>query len=232
MNSLSGLYTEDKMPLLDKIEKRLATIINNEILKGGSGSGNFGHEGRPGEVGGSGPGGGGSASSGNGGSGGGGKTGKEWHHSLNKGEKESLDRWTTHAGSIRHYQKTRSGSAQTKETAKNLESALAKDGSYEGVVWRGAGCWNEEDYNNLVNSKIIKFNAFASSSKDVKIATRFARTKGRSILFKINCKTGVDISSISAMSKEQEVILKNKTRYRVTGSSKKATYTRIDLEEI
>jgi HK97 family phage portal protein len=176
--------------------------------KGGEGSGNFGHEGRPGEVGGSGPGGGTSGgdkpkpSDGGGGgtSDGGGTTGEEWHSSLTDDEKRAVRGWTQNRyGDIRNYQLTGEGDRETIALSKSLDTALDKDGSYEGKLYRGI------DESESVARDFISLRS------------------ERSVLFEINSKSGVDVESLSFRPIEREVILKRGTSYRILSKTEETT---------
>ena len=49
-----------------------------------------------------------------------------------------------------------------------------KDGSYKGTVYRGISLLSEENYNKLIESDEIQFNAHSSASKSENTALSFA----------------------------------------------------------
>ncbi len=218
--------------------------IPPKSFKGGGGSGNYGHEGRPGEVGGSGPSSGGSEGdgkpSGNKPKPSGGKptgnepseghssgiSGEEWANSLSDDERKAVESWQIGDWeSIREYQKT--GKGEGKELNDKWQSALGKDGSYEGTVYRGIGNLDEESLGKLTSAKTLTLKADSSSSMDAQQAASFALSGGLSksssgVMYKINAKTGVNITPASSKpyTSQMEVILKQGTTYNITKRTK------------
>ena len=194
--------------------------------KGGEGSGNFGHEGRPREVGGSGEG------------GGNGKptsekpSGREWDDSLSESEKDHLGVWQGSGYSKIRNAEMGQGNEVDIERAKAFNAALDKDGAYEGVTYRGLHDLDDASYNSIVNSTEIEWKASSSATKDKAMGEYFARGKNNNVVFRIQGKTGVDISSISELGKEEkEVILRKGTKYKVLGRADVGNYTYVNLKE-
>lgn len=123
---------------------------------------------------------------------------------------------------------------QAKGALAKFDSALNKDGSYEGTVYRGLNNLDDESFDSIVNSKTIEMKSHSSASKDLTQAKAFTQgSKGKSVLFKIQSKTAVDIEAVShkVWAAQKEVILKKGTAYKVTGQSKSGGVTVLHLEE-
>lgn len=213
----------------DDVEDALRTMlylpakVTKEVEKlGGEGSGNWGHAGRPGEVGGS-------------GGGGGGKSGTVWHNSLNSTEKGHVSAWQEE-GEYRTIRQAEMGKGNPESIARAraFNAVLDKDGNYEGVTYRGLNNLDEDSFNSLSQSEEIEWKSSSSASKDKQVALNFAQPRGagRSVLFKIKGKTGVDISAIpSELAGEFEVILRKGTKYQVLGRGEMENIYYMTLQE-
>ena len=192
-----------------------------ESYKGGEGSGNFGHEGRPGEVGGS-------------GEGGGGLTGSDWENSLGAQETKAMKGWVGGSAKIREYQRDGKGDAKTKKETELIESALNKDGNYEGKAYRGVDNLSDADYKEILSSDTIELEALSSATKEKRVAFGFAKGKNN-VVFEINAKSGVDIGKFSLLG-EKEVILRKGAKYKTLGSKTEKvgnyTFTVLRMKEL
>lgn len=147
-----------------------------------------------------------------------GPTGKEWKETLTQTEQEAMRGWGSSGYiDIREFQRTGMGLPRIKKYTKALESAMQKDGAYNGTTYRGLAHLDPKAMNAVRNSKVITLDATTSATKDFKIAADFARGsgKGNSIIFDIKTKTGVDYGTFSV--KESEVLLHKGASYRVVG---------------
>jgi hypothetical protein len=131
------------------------------------------------------------------------------------------------------------GSPEDLKYAALLESALDKDGHYLGTVYRGLHDLTDEQIKSITSAKQISWNALSSASKDETVCHRFLMSevpigqpdKGKSVLFKIQSKTGVDLEPVSSgggFAKEKEVVLKRNTTYEVAGTQKKTITQKIE----
>ncbi len=191
------------------------------VKEGGQGSGNFGHEGRPGEIGGS-------------GGGGGGISGQEWAGSLSEEQTQHIIDWqdNTSCARIRNAQIK----GENIPEAKALDDVLNTDGNYEGVTYRGLNELSDDSYSEIMNSETITMKAHSSASKDRIVAMDFATSHGggKSVLFRVQGKTGVDVSVIkgSGFEDQSEVILRRGTKYAVGGHSQLGDITVVQLKEL
>jgi hypothetical protein len=123
---------------------------------------------------------------------------------------------------MRQVQITGKGRPEIEAELAALDAAMAKDGSYQGTAYRGLADLSEDDYKKILTSKSIELNAHSSASKDAAEALNFAIPigGGKSVIFQIKAKSGVDITSISvdAFKNQQEVILQKGAKYKVTGN--------------
>ena len=157
-----------------------------------------------------------------------GLSGEEWVNSLNEEEKSAVDAWQSHHwDEMRQYQIKGTGHEDIKNELMNLNNAMNKDGHFQGEVFRGIDGLSDEDYNKILNSKTVEWNAHCSSSKDSKVALGFAAFShsGKRVLFHVKTKTGVDITPLAnvspvgaAFSNQQEVILPKGKKYKVVGN--------------
>jgi len=146
---------------------------------------------------------------------------EDWVKSLSSDERRALDYWQGSGyEKIRIAQQTGKAPASIKGAVKNINTALDRAKTYDGQVFRGLNRLDKKTFNLLKNSKEIKWNALSSSAKTEKAAARFLRApKGDSIMFKIQSKTGIDLSAV--YKQEAEVLLRKNASYRVIGQSEK-----------
>ena len=146
--------------------------------------------------------------------------GTEWKKTLTKEEKEAIKDWSgDFYTDMRKYQSTGKGDSDVINAVNRMQSALDKDGSYNGVAWRGASA-RPADYKELLNAKEVSMKAFTSASTKSDVAMDFLNSvkAGRQrVLYKIQTRTAVDISRASVVKHEAEVILRQASKYKVIG---------------
>lgn len=154
----------------------------------------------------------------------GGLTGDKWKESLNRDEKQALSYWQGSGYErIREAQQSGKLTGSMRGVVKNMESALSKAKPYKGEVFRGINSLNANSFKTISNTKQFKWNAFSSGASNEKAATRFLRgEKGRSVMFRIQNKTGVDITPL--LKGESEVLMKKNATFNVISKEMK-TYT-------
>ncbi len=148
-------------------------------------------------------------------------TGDDWVKTVTRDQKRAMDYWQGSGyEKMRAAQQTGKAPASIKGAIKDLNVALDKAKPYDGQVFRGLNNLDKKTFNLLKNSKEMKWDALASSAKTEKAAARFIRgTKGDRIMFKIQNKTGVDLTTL--YKQEAEVLLRKNASYRVAGQSEK-----------
>ena len=167
----------------------------------------------------------------------------KWAKSLSSDELRVIDYWQGSGyEDIRNIQRTGKGSESLKTAIDGFEKALDRAKPYEGTVWRGLHDLDDKAFNKLSKSKTIEWKSLTSSASNQKAALRFVRSErkgGRSVLFEIRNKSGIDLTSVVG-KEEAEVLLRKGAKYRVVGQSEE-TYTvigkkfkalRMVLEEI
>ena len=168
--------------------------------------------------------------------------GKEWAKTFNEDEKRALLHWQRSGYTpMRYYQQSGIGSAEIKKEVANLTAALNRAKPYEGTVYRGLNNLKAADFKKISNAKTIRWDALASAADNERTASMFLMPgeNTKNILFKIQNKTGVDITPIVGRV-EGEVILKQGAEYRVLGVVQKTEttvrafwkYLEITLQEI
>jgi hypothetical protein len=153
---------------------------------------------------------------------------EKWANNLPDKERQSIHSWQTGGTNyIRNYQITgkadETGEADEyyKKITANFESSLDKGIPYKGEVYRGLHDLNDDSYESVINSKEITLKSVASASISEERAKFFIQPIGdkptKSVLFKIDNKTGVNISAVSndSFKHEVEVVLRKNTRYEV-----------------
>jgi len=147
-----------------------------------------------------------------------GLSGDAWAKSLGKEEKWGLDRWQASSYErIREAQRAGKVTGSVKDAVRGIDSALNKAAPYKGEVWRGLNGLDAKTFNALKNSKTLKWDALSSSAKNSKAAARFLSEKGNNVMFKIQNKTGVDLTPI--FREEAEVLLRKGASYQVASVS-------------
>lgn len=159
---------------------------------------------------------------------------KNWIRSLNDDEYSSLKAWAgKESHDIRAFQAGKKMSpygldkSEVRKILKGIDSALERGPVYRGQpVYRGLGSLKPKDAADLAKKGSIQdWTQLSSTTKSAKVAKNFGR--GRSgfntefVEFKIkNNKSGVDISRISNIASEQEVLKPAHSRYKVIKSTR------------
>ena len=108
------------------------------------------------------------------------------------------------------------GSKKVDKNIELLEGYIAKAPKFDGVVYRGLNA-STEDMNRILEAltegKSVR--ALESWSKDPIIAKEFAIGTGNHLTFRVKNKKGADITQLSQMSGEREVLMPSNVRYRV-----------------
>ncbi len=156
----------------------------------------------------------------------------KWAEGLSESETAGIHSWQSGGtNEIRNFDRTGQGDKWTQDTVKNFDSALNKAEPYKGEVYRGLHDLNDESYQKVISSKEIKLDSHASATISQDRAAFFVQpirdTPTKSVLFKIDNKTGVNISAASkeTFKNEVEVVLRKGTQYKVSSiKSTKFTY--------
>ena len=103
-----------------------------------------------------------------------------------------------------------------------IDKALNKKAE-QRVLYRGVSIDNAEKYsiNNLQLGETVDFKGYQSTSTNPIIAGNFTNMDKHGILFEIITPQGVNITSISSVSHESEVLLPRNSRYIVVGKQEK-----------
>lgn len=130
---------------------------------------------------------------------------------------------------------------EIKKRAKELEALLDRAPTYTGKAYRGLYDLSDDALRALTQTDTLSMDALSSATTSRKVAERFVSlgTQGRSVLFEITSKTGVDIQALSrgTFASEKEILLRRGSQYRVKSVAEAATkrgvsVTKIILEEI
>lgn len=132
--------------------------------------------------------------------------------------------------------------AQTEQNvqrfSKDIDSAIEKSPKTQRIVYRGVHSESPmfEDYDtthewideNASLGQEVKFDGYQSTTLDPEVSDRFAgighrRAGGYGLTFEILTPEGLNISSISNMPHEAEVMLPRQSRYMVVGVHKDAS---------
>ena len=117
-----------------------------------------------------------------------------------------------------------------------LNSTLDKLENYEGQSYRGTNLNNEnvDKYRQaFLNNEIIEESAFTSSSKDLKTAYFFSGGKEKNkVFFTIESKTGKNIVDASTLKRENEVLFKSSTNFKVVDFKQTVDTVFINLKEV
>jgi len=145
----------------------------------------------------------------------------DWAKSITKDEKRVLDYWQGSGyEDIRLAQRTGKAPSHIKGAIKDLNKALDRADAYDGQVFRGLSNLDKKTFDLIKNSKELKWDALSSSAKSEQAAARFLRGgKGDSVMFRIQNKTGVDLTSL--YKQEAEVLLRKDAKYRVVSQVEK-----------
>ena len=148
-------------------------------------------------------------------------SGDDFVKAVSRDQKRALDYWQGSGyENIRAAQQTGKASSSIKGAIKDLNAALDKGKPYDGQVFRGLNNLDKKTFNLLKNSKEMKWDALSSSAKTENAAARFLRgQKGDRIMFKIQNKTGVDLTPL--YKQEAEVLLRKNAKYRVVSQAEK-----------
>lgn len=154
-------------------------------------------------------------------------TGDDWAKTLSSKERESIEAWQRGGyDRIRDAQQSGVMDPRVKGVIKDLDKALAKSNPYEGNVYRGITNLDAKTFNAISKRKDFVWDALTSSAQTPEAASKFLAGKGQSIMFQIQNKTGVDITSASlkAFAGEKEILLQMGSKYRVVSQGME-TYT-------
>ena len=146
---------------------------------------------------------------------------EEWVSSLSDQTKADIFSWTeTDFTKIRDCQRLGKCEDDILEKIKNIESAMKTAPKNKSKVFRGITFEKEEDLKSFLSDLEkgpISFSSMASSSKSASIAEEFIFQgsesitervgKTRDVVFEIQSKSGVDISSLSKRPNEKEILL-------------------------
>lgn len=107
---------------------------------------------------------------------------------------------------------------ELKEQIELIDEALDRS-SQQRIVYRGVPIDKAEEYeiNNLNLGKTLNFKGYQSSSTNPVIAGNFTNMDKHGILFEIITPQGLNITSISNVSHESEVLLPRNSHYIVVG---------------
>lgn len=91
------------------------------------------------------------------------------------------------------------------------------------ILYRGVSIDNAEKYsiNNLQLGETVDFKGYQSTSTNPIIAGNFTNMDTHGILFEIITPQGINITSISSVSHESEVLLPRNSRYIVVGKQER-----------
>lgn len=130
--------------------------------------------------------------------------------------------------------------AKNRRASKDIERAFSGGGLVQCDAYRGIADLGKADVTKLLQMKEITLGGTTSSSWDPKVAHHFSNrewaeedSEDYSVMYRIRVKNGLPVEAISTKAEEREILLKNGTRYRVTGFSKMSdNYIMMDIEEI
>jgi len=176
------------------------------------------------------------------------QTPEQWAKGLSDTELKTMDFWQREGyTNIRAAERglIKPDPALAKAEA-NFHEMLNTAPKYEGTVHRGIYNLNDDTYQAIINAgkEPITFDASTSASMSRDVAVQFGNdgTTGRTILFDIKTKTGVDVDGASNVLHldEREVILRKGTKYHLVrvdelgevGEMPGVSWTRVTLEEI
>jgi len=173
-----------------------------------------------------------------------GMTSEEWVTSLDKSERRILDYWRGSGyEKIKQAQITGKYPSELKKYIKDMEKALKRAPKYDGTTYRGLHDLSSSSYKKLLNTEIFEWKSFTSGSiskqEALEFAGRGARNK-KSILFKIQSKSGVDMQTLYG-KEEAEVIMSKGNKYKIVNITENVAgkygggdfqYTLIDLAEV
>ncbi len=153
-----------------------------------------------------------------------GLTEEEWKESLTRDERQALGFWQGSGYErIREAQQSGKLTGSLRGAVKNMNAALDKAVAYKGEVYRGLNNLNATAFKTISNSNQFKWNAFSSGASKEKAAARFLRgEKGRSVMFRIQNKTGIDITPL--LRGESEILMRKNATFKVVSKQMK-TYT-------
>lgn len=94
---------------------------------------------------------------------------------------------------------------------------LRKIDPHPGVVYRGASFTPEEFSQEVADTDVVTFSAFASASMDRGKAEDFATSRHKPIhvVYELHGSGGRDIAGISMIAAEKEVVLLPGSRYKI-----------------
>lgn len=163
-------------------------------------------------------------------------TTQEWRDNIPEEQLQAVENYT--GSSYRGIRKAQLGEElpesvreKYQREAELVEQAFETAPNYDGEIYRGIDDISDDAYDTLVNSDEITFDAVASASKKEKVGRRYSGSRN-GIVFKIQSKTGVDVSDISVFEDEAEVVVKNNTKFKVKDVNEEGRLTEMILEEV
>ena len=133
-------------------------------------------------------------------------------------------------GAIAHYTTTsyddvrnmKNNDKSVVEERKHLEEYISKAPKYEGNIYRGMHFNDDNFVKQLEAGKIISMNGISSWSSDKNIAQAFSEQYGakNQVIITTKNKSGVDISKLSAIEEEKEVLHSSKSYFNIVSIDK------------
>lgn len=120
------------------------------------------------------------------------------------------------------------------EERETIERMIDRSPKFKGQIYRGIGldAKNGEAFaDQLVKGAKVDMKGISSWSADKGVATRFSKKGQFQIIFECKNKSGVDISEISQLKHEKEVICSGKTKYAIKGVKRAKNVISVELEE-
>lgn len=154
-----------------------------------------------------------------------------WDKSLSAQEKAAFRRWSggvddSNYTAIRKAHATGQGPAWAKEAAKNMDAALDRAPVFYQTgtdLFRGMAL-SADEFESLTTAARFRNQAFSSASVQEGTARQFAidsayGTGKRQVMVRVRGnKTGVDISGVSQVGEEREVLLRKGAEYKVVNT--------------
>lgn len=131
-------------------------------------------------------------------------------------------------GPFREYERTGAGDAYTKRSVEAINKYLDRAPLYDGELFRGFAFEDRNKFDAFmksISSKNMELNAMSSFSKNPMIAEGFAEGYGGAeyqVVMRVRKSkpVGADISNISSVPYEEEVLVKKGTRFKIENIKK------------
>lgn len=142
---------------------------------------------------------------------------------------------------IRDYEAFGKGGSQAKQHAENINKYLDRAPVYDGEMFRGFAFSSKsrfDDFMKGVSSKKMEVNAMSSFTKSRKIAEQFAGGGLGDAEYQVVMRVrkskpvGADISKISKLTEEEEVLVKKGSRFKIEDVKRSVTDSGIVRVEI